>query len=155
MHVNPHKKPSGGHAMPPQPAVPEPRKITYYRGDSHLDPLLVTDRAEGIAKLIDELPNSQLRRFYSDAKGLERQYRQHKENGKSDTDAWALIHPQFAMLKSKVVYAKARPGSSVPGAFVQFVVDHVQAVNEPRDFEAFLIHFEAVVGFHRIYAKKK
>jgi CRISPR-associated protein Csm2 len=58
------------------------------------------------------------------------------------------------MLKSRVVYAAGRLGKDMPGAFVQFVINHVAWVESVEDFEAFLSHFEAVVGFHRYLNEK-
>jgi CRISPR-associated protein Csm2 len=49
------------------------------------------------------------------------------------------------MANAKVVYAHAR--KVVPKAFVDWLQDCVTAVNTVEEFRAFLLHFEAVVGF--------
>jgi len=122
----------------------------------------VDDRAEEIAKSFARLPTTQLRRFFGEAKGLKRQFdlltsRDKGEGMLTEDEAWARIRPQFAMLKSKVIYVAGRQGKEIPPyfvQFVQFVVDHVSWVESHQDFEDFVTHFEAVVGFHRYLNEK-
>ena len=150
-------------AAPAVRTIPTPRKQPHpYRGsEGNHDPYWVTEAAEQVANDCRELPPTQLRRFFSEVKGLARQLDLLTSQDKGDArrlekgDAWARIHPQFAMLKSKVVYAAGRLGKKMPNAFVQFIVDHVAWVQSAEDFEVFLSHFEAVVGFHRYLTTAK
>jgi len=154
--------PQQGHRQQPR-TIPTPEHQTRrYRGDSgNLDPFWVDDGAEKAAETFRALPPTQIRRFFSEVKGLQRQLDLLASQDKGDRrlsreSAWAQIHPQFAMLKSKVVYAQGRIGSKyMPDAFVRFVINHVAWVKGVEDFDAFLSHFEAVVGFHRYLTTAK
>ncbi|WP_298068389.1 type III-A CRISPR-associated protein Csm2, partial [uncultured Mailhella sp.] len=64
---------------------------------------------------------------------------------KCSDEAFAGILPQIKILKAKAAYAKGR--KVVPSAFSDWIAQHVDAINKPADFKAFLLHFEAVVGF--------
>ena len=72
---------------------------------------------------------------------MERQWR----NSGGDEEAFALILPLFKLLKAKSHYALKR--KVIPAAFRNWLCEHVDSVNSARDFRAFLLHFEAVVGF--------
>ena len=85
--------------------------------------------------------SSQLRKFYADVKNLERTW---QGQGEADT-AFLGILPQIKMLKAKAVYAQSR--KTVPPSFTEWMNKHVDAISTPADFRAFLLHFEAVVGF--------
>lgn len=89
----------------------------------------------------DSIKSSQLRRFFNEFKGLERQLAQRG----GDEESFKSIKPLVKMANAKVVYAKAR--KVVPQSFVDWLQKHVQAIDTARDFKAFLLHFEAVVGF--------
>jgi len=155
---------NSGHGGSPNPrTIPSPKTIPRsYRGaKGQLDPFWVDQGAEKEATAFSSLPPTQLRRFFGEVKGLARQLdlltSQDKKQARLERgQAWARIHPQFAMLKSKVVYAQGRLGSkNMPDAFVQFIINHVAWVRSVEDFEVFLAHFEAVVGFHRYLTTAK
>lgn len=88
------------------------------------------------------IKSSQLRRFFNEFKSLERKLAQGKED---QEEAFRGVKPLVKMANAKVVYAKAR--KVVPQAFVDWLQKHVQDIETARDFNAFLLHFEAVVGF--------
>ena len=90
----------------------------------------------------DSIKNSQLRRFFNEFKGLERRLLQ--QTGDQE-EAFKGIKPMVKMTNAKVVYAQAR--RVVPQAFVSWLQNHVRYIETARDFKAFLLHFEAVVGF--------
>ncbi|MDT8405447.1 type III-A CRISPR-associated protein Csm2 [Sulfuriflexus sp.] len=119
----------------------------------HIRPELLNEEALKAAEQFVELnangrptneaiKSSQLRRFFNEFKSLERQFEQ--QQGDVD-DAFKSIKPLIKMANAKVVYAQAR--KVVPQAFVTWLQKHVQAIETARDFKAFLLHFEAVVGF--------
>jgi len=141
--------------------TPENQPHPYHGAAGNLDPFWVDDGAEKEAEAFRALPPTQLRRFFSEVKGLQRQLdllasQERGERRLPREAAWAQIHPQFAMLKSKVVYAQGRIGAkNMPDAFVRFVINHVAWVKDVGDFDAFLAHFEAVVGFHRYLTTAK
>ncbi|MDY0261379.1 type III-A CRISPR-associated protein Csm2 [Syntrophotalea acetylenica] len=90
----------------------------------------------------DSIKNSQLRRFFNEFKNLERQLAQRQ--GERE-EVFRSIKPLVKMANAKVAYARAR--KVVPEAFVSWLQKHVQTIETARDFEAFVLHFEAVVGF--------
>lgn len=109
---------------------------------------LVTEEAENEAKRLKDhrITSAQLRRFYSEFKGLERKATD-KETGVITEDSFRPILPLIKMVKSKVAYASNEANRKVPLPFKEWMEKHIQEINTARDFEAFLMHFEAVVGF--------
>lgn len=98
------------------------------------------------------ITSAQLRRFYGDFKGLEKKF-QFKQNGlepKSGLDkenAFLSVLPLIKMVKSKVAYAANPSNQKIPRAFMEWMNKNIDAINTSNDFEAFMLHFEAVVGF--------
>lgn len=124
----------------------------YYQANGKIDSKWVTSEALAIAqKLVSKgyngkpdrnsIKSSQLRKFYSDVKNLERTWSYQK----CSDEAFLGILPQIKILKAKAAYAKSR--EVVPPAFSEWINKHVDAISTPEDFRAFLLHFEAVVGF--------
>lgn len=119
----------------------------YYLNEKAINPVWMDQKAQEAAhsffKPYDQpkLAASQLRKFYNDVKAMERQWR----NSGGDEEAFALILPLFKLLKAKSHYALKR--KVIPAAFRNWLCEHVDSVNSARDFRAFLLHFEAVVGF--------
>lgn len=119
----------------------------YYLNEKAINPVWMDQKAQEAAhsffKPYDQpkLAASQLRKFYNDVKAMERQWR----NSGGDEEAFALILPLFKLLKAKSHYALKR--KVIPAAFRDWLCEHVDSVNSARDFRAFLLHFEAVVGF--------
>lgn len=109
---------------------------------------LLCKKAKELAKsFIDTndktLNSTQLRKFYMDVKQLERDF---KIKGK---ESWGSIRPFVKMLKSKVAYAypKNFKDRKIPKEFKDFMDTCVDNIKDPEDFEGFLKHFEAVVGY--------
>ncbi len=124
----------------------------YYKDDGKtLDARWVDSEALAVAKRLvikndgkldgKCIRTSQLRKFYADVKNLERAW---EYQGRSDA-AFPGILPQIKILKAKAAYARQR--KVVPPAFAEWMNKHVDAIAGPSDFAAFLLHFEAVVGF--------
>ncbi len=92
------------------------------------------------------LTSHQLRRVYNDFKRIQRRI---SNNPGSFSSALYLI----AMQKSKAEYAYAsnpNKNSKIPREFKAFIEENVDTIlktREEKDFEAFMLHFEAVVGF--------
>ena len=126
--------------------------VNYYLNEKDIDPAWVDEKAQAAAKSFFEtatpLTDSQLRRFYGDVKTLERQWMSHD----GDDAAFAAILPLIKLLKAKVTYASTR--KVVPDTFRAWLCKHVDSVNSIRDFRAFTLHFEAVVGFSYGFADK-
>lgn len=124
----------------------------YYKTDGSLDPKWVDSEALAVARKLvmkdfsgrpdrNNIKSSQLRKFYADVKSLERTW---EYQGRSEA-AFLGVLPQIKILKAKAAYAQGR--GVVPPAFTQWMNSHVDAVSTATDFKAFLLHFEAVVGF--------
>lgn len=86
----------------------------------------------------ETLSSAQLRRFFGDFKQLAK---------KVEKQDFEKIKPFIKMLKSKASYA-ANPGNpKIPAQFKDFLMGNVDSINTKEEFEAFMLHFEAVVGF--------
>ena len=81
---------------------------------------------------------SQLRKFYAEVKSLELAWKTRHED-------FNTVAPRIKLLKAKVSYALGR--RVVPASFKNWLCACVDKVNDGKDFVAFLLHFEAVVGF--------
>lgn len=132
--------------------LPTPNPLSYYedREKEKLDPSLVDEKAIDWARSFELLRTTQMRRFYDEIKAIERKIQTGKgiqerhENFERDR---ALI----MMFKAKAVYAEKR--RVAPREFTQFIFDHMASIKDLKDFQAFIKVFEAVVAFHRFYAK--
>lgn len=106
---------------------------------------LLTSKAQGWArsfiKARPSLSSAQLRRFYHDVKSLEARITSDGE--------FTGNKPLIKMLKSKVAYACPRTysGRKVPWEFREFFEECVDKINQWKDFQAFALVFEAVVGY--------
>lgn len=89
----------------------------------------------------DAIKNSQLRRFFGEFKSLKNKLDQQGEPEKN----FGAIKPLVKMAKAKVAYAKAR--KVVPQAFADWLQSNVDNIEDDKDFKAFLLHFEAIIGF--------
>jgi CRISPR type III-A-associated protein Csm2 len=87
------------------------------------------------------LTSAQLRRFHGEAKALEERVK--------NTDDFAKIRPLIKMLKSKAAYACPTTGADrkVPADFRRYIEEMVDNIEDEKDFKAFALCFEAVVGF--------
>jgi len=87
------------------------------------------------------LTSAQLRKFHSEAKELEERVK--------NTDDFSKVRPLIKMLKSKVAYACPMTGSDrkVPEEFRKYIEEMVDNIADVKDFKAFALCFEAVVGF--------
>ena len=81
---------------------------------------------------------TQLRRFYGEFKSLEKKYHFHRN--KID-----VILPLVKMVKSKAAYAADQ--RKIPHSFRKFLDTYVDYIEDDKEFEAFMLFFEAVVGF--------
>jgi CRISPR-associated protein Csm2 len=88
------------------------------------------------------IKNSQLRKFYGEFKKLEAEVNQ---AGDSADERFLSVLPRIKIAAAKVTYAKAR--GVVPETFVTWMTTHCGQINSLEDFKAFLLHFEAVVGY--------
>lgn len=126
--------------------------INYFRGDE-INPELVTTEAQKWADIFfppqqgakgggrRDFNTAQLRRFYGDVKGLEMRW----QNSTNKERTFREILPFIKLLKAKTAYANKR--KLVPDSFRTWMWDNVDMIKDEKDFKAFLLYFEAVVGF--------
>ena len=120
----------------------------YFDGKGNIRPELLGTESEDVAKTFlfpgqgKALNSAQLRRFYGDLKNLERIF-ECKRLAKSETDPFLSILHLVKMVKSKTSYASKK----VPPEFGKWLNKHIDAIETADDFKAFMLHFEAVVGF--------
>lgn len=86
----------------------------------------------------NSLSSAQLRRFFNEFRQLQK---------KAEIKEFEQVKPLIKMVKSKAAYAANRSQNKIPDTFKEFLVSNVDAVNTKEEFDAFMLHFEAVVGF--------
>lgn len=122
---------------------------------------LVTEKAQKLARDfvgVDEdnkvitnnkITSAQLRKFYNEFKGLERKYQtkilSRTPSETARDEIFISILPQIKIMKAKVSYARNR--KLVPEVFEDWMKKSVDNINSAKQFEDFLLHFEAIVGF--------
>ena len=132
----------------------------YFYSDENKEKMkenLLTDQAKSWAKSFiypsqpkdkwqrnPKLTSAQLRKFHIEAKELEERIKPCKSQ-----DDFMRLRPLVKMLKSKVAYACPVNGRDrkVPIEFRQYIEEMVDNVEEFKDFKAFALCFESVVGF--------
>lgn len=92
-----------------------------------------------------KLTSAQLRRFHTEAKELEERVK----NLKKPQEDFPKLRPLIKMMKSKVAYACPNNGRDrkVPEEFRQYIEEMVDNIEDWKDFKAFALCFESVVGF--------
>ncbi len=98
----------------------------------------------------DKLNANQLRRFYNECKNLEKRFSFAKQNqaGEAGSQAAFLqVLPLIKMLKAKVSYAANPSNPKIPRTFSAWLNTSIDGIENEKDFEAFLLSFEAVVGY--------
>ncbi|WP_022662634.1 type III-A CRISPR-associated protein Csm2 [Paucidesulfovibrio longus] len=129
----------------------------YFDDQGNIRKELLGEESENVAqtfvvlkdnKLVarESVNSAQLRRFYGELKSLEKKL-EFKRQGGSNSDAFLSILPLVKMVKSKVAYASNPKNQKVPMAFANWLKKNIDAIETAEDFEAFMLHFEAVVGF--------
>ncbi len=84
------------------------------------------------------LTSAQLRRFFGEFRQLQK---------KIEARGFDKVLPMIKMVKSKASYAANPRSPKIPNSFRDFLIGNVDQINRKEDFEAFMLHFEAVVGF--------
>ena len=92
-----------------------------------------------------KLTSAQLRKFHIEAKTLEEKVK----NMENPEDEFRKLRPLVKMLKSKVAYACPNTGRDrkVPAEFRKYIEEMVDNIEDCKDFKAFALCFESVVGF--------
>lgn len=132
--------------------LPTPHPLSYYDGPDKktLKKVLLDSDAIKWAEKFEDLKTSQMRRFYDELKAIERKILAAGDIAAQE-EAFKQNRALITMFKAKAAYAQKRKVS--PREFTQFIFDHEESIKDLKDFKAFLKVFEAVVAFHRFYAK--
>lgn len=123
--------------------------ISYYDEAGNIRKELLNEDAEKRATefvRVSQIKSAQLRRFYGDLKSLERKL-DFKMNNENIKDPFLSVLPLVKMIKSKVAYASNPKNPKIPKTFADWLSLNIDSVNTIDDFKAFMLHFEAVVGF--------
>lgn len=103
---------------------------------------LLTDEALNLGrKLADQrngIKSAQLRKYFNEVRSLEVQV---------GAKSYPVVEPLIKMLKSKVAYGM-RSTTRLPREFKDFINKAVDEINDEKDFQAFVKHFEAILGFY-------
>lgn len=103
----------------------------------------------------DRVSSSQLRRFYGDFKQLQHKMQSDKDfkdkvSSNKSEDLQKYL-PLIKMLKAKVAYG-ARPRAEgrplISQSFKQTIEESIELIHTPRDFQAFALFFECIVGYY-------
>ncbi|MEJ5260989.1 MAG: type III-A CRISPR-associated protein Csm2 [Anaerohalosphaeraceae bacterium] len=122
--------------------------VIYYDSSGNMPVQLLSDWAEAWAKSFPEkkLSKNQIRRFFGAIKNLHFQL----DSGRP----WEQILPLFKMFLSKVSYAEKAVSKKIPSEFANFLKIHIKKVgSSEKNFRAFVLFFEAVLGFAYGYDK--
>lgn len=158
MSMNPGKPGAG-----PAPAKNAPGeragagKFSYFTAEGNLREALVDHEAEEQGKALKDVAPAQLRRYYEDVLNLRRRLEHESANvpGADPEKIWQKLRPEFRMLRAKAYYAHKRSEKVFTAEFRNFIEKHVRSVETLKEFLAFCRHFEAVVAFHKVYAKER
>ena len=130
----------------------------FYDDKGNIKESLLTDKAKSLAESFinpkqpadrwqrnPKLTSAQLRKFHIEAKELEERVK----NLENPDEDFPKLRPLVKMLKSKVAYACPNTGRDrkVPEEFRKYIEEMVENINDRKDFMAFALCFEAVVGF--------
>jgi len=129
--------------------------MSYFDGENIRKELLSSEAEEAAKRFVvktdrgvdqrNSITSAQLRKFYNEFKGLEKKLQFKAKNPELEEAAFKGVLPLVKMVKSKVAYASG--GNKVPRSFADWLNRNVDTINSAREFKAFLLHFEAVVGF--------
>lgn len=142
----PHKgRPGGRHPREDNSPAPKAVDVVFYvdKEKKQLHPKLLDEWAKEQAKQFpdgkEKLSKSQIRRFFGAIKNLHFQLESNRP--------WEQILPLFKMFHSKVCYAEKAASKKIPREFAAFVKENIKRVGDDKDFIAFVLYFEAVLGF--------
>jgi len=131
-----------GNPNPPLRVV----EVSFYsdKASKVLHPKLLCEWAKDQAMLFpggrDRLTKSQIRRFFGAIKNLHFQIESNRP--------WEQVLPLFKMFLSKVSYAEKAASKKIPKEFADFLKENIKRVGDDQDnFRAFVLYFEAVLGF--------
>ena len=133
-----------------------PRIKSFYTNDGKsIRPELLDSDARALGEAFAGrqlyVSKNQLRRYYNDVKQLQFKIERDLKDKKDLNDPEALKEylPLIKMLKAKVAYGRrSGTGERVSPKFQETIDDCVDLINNPKDFQTFVLFFESVVGYY-------
>jgi CRISPR type III-A-associated protein Csm2 len=128
---------------------PPAQPLRYFSANDPkaVEPRLLGEEAEQVARKLATVPASQLRRFYAEVMALKRR----AELTEVSDEA---IRAEMMLLRAKAAYTWQRQ-NRYPGELVAFFTRHAASVKTKHDFlRGFQPHCEAVMAFHKVFEKK-
>lgn len=135
-----------------------PQQISWFEAsDPNQIRAELFQEAEEIAdKILEEpvegkkpLSSTQLRRYYNEVKALDYRVKGWRTLKPQEQEVkFTEILPLIKLLRAKVEYKRNAKAGRISKSFAQFMADCIHSVNSLREFEAFVMFFEAVVGFY-------
>ncbi len=116
--------------------LPQKYLISCFSSDGkNIDEDLITGKVQKLAKYLmtTNLTSTQLRRFYDECVRYEK------------LSSFAEKKTKLQLLVAKVAYGVGR--KVLPNEFLDFFKNRVERVQEEKDFEFYLQHFEAFVAW--------
>lgn len=106
------------------------------------------EEAEKIArKGGKKITKTKIRKFYNEVKNYLNRLKE---------EDFARIFPLIKMIKAKVSYELGREtGRDIPEEFFNFINKNIDKIKDKKDFEAFVLHFEAVLGYYYGLSNRK
>jgi CRISPR type III-A-associated protein Csm2 len=110
---------------------------------AHMEPM-----AKGMAKADPPLNMHQLNRFFRHCRRIEFRLRRGETT-------WEQEKSEVALLSAHAADAFGKSPPKIPASFKEFIDGNVARIGSREDFvNGFMKHFEALMGFAGIYAKK-
>ncbi len=134
------------------PAKQQYSKYFYFQDDeqTEIKASLIENKAEDEAKKIIEISSSQIRLFFDEVREIESIIDEGSNKEKKFKENVARIK----LLKAKAWfnYQKLikKKDTKLPFQFVKFLCEAIDHVNNAKEFKAFVMYFEAVVGFSKV-----
>ncbi len=100
----------------------------------------------------DMVTKNQIRKYFHEIKEIYNQLKPYREEEKENR--FKQIKFKLKILKSRVTYDANRDSNGIPSSLRDFIINGSDQCRTYSDFEKFVLHFEAVVGFFYQYAKK-
>lgn len=136
-----------------------PKPVIWFLNNERkkMNPKLFLDTAEKIAQEIldakverdKSMSSTQIRRYYSEVKALDYRVKGWRHLPPEEQEAkFAEILPLVKIMRAKVEYKRNAKSGKISQPFAQFMADCIHSVNNLEEFNAFILYFEAVMGFY-------
>ena len=153
--VPPRKSFESGKKLTLEPIIPKP--IVWFEHDTKSIRLTLFEEAAHAAdNILSELvegrrtfSSTQMRRYYTEIKNLDYRIKHWRTLSVAEqTVRFQAILPVIKLLRVKVESKRNAKVGKVPKSFAQLMADCIDSVNTIEEFQAFVLFFEAVVGFY-------